>query len=68
MKIGIVISIMFWAMLGVLLTGCAGIEAGGKFGLYAVEDRHEVQETNSKAKPFKCLFIPCTQNQEYQGS
>lgn len=68
MKMGLVVSIIFWAAVGAYLSGCAGVEAGGKFGLYAVDQRREVQETSSKARPFKCLFIQCPQNAEYQGS
>jgi hypothetical protein len=48
-------------------TGCSGIELGGKVGLYAVDERHEVQDTRSKSMPLKCRFVQCT-NAELQGS
>lgn len=40
----------------VFSTGCAGVELGGKMGLYAVDQREETQVTKSRAKPLKCLW------------
>lgn len=52
----------------VSMSACAGIEAGGKFGLYAVDDRREVQETRSKARPLVCLWKKCDEYGNIQGS
>lgn len=49
--------------LAFLGTGCAGVELGGKVGLYAVDEREEVQTTRSKRRPLRCLWsndIACT--------
>jgi hypothetical protein len=62
MKLGLLLSAIFWGLLGTYLTGCAGIEAVSKFGLYAVDDRHELQETKSRAKPLICMWRTCDSN------
>ena len=49
--------------LAFLGTGCAGLEVGGKVGLYAVDEREEVQTTRSKRRPLRCLWandVACT--------
>lgn len=45
-----------WLLSLGFLTGCAGLEMGGKFGVYAVDDRQEVQTTRSRARPLRCLW------------
>jgi hypothetical protein len=59
MKAGIIVSSVLWLGIAVLTTGCSGIELGGKVGLYAVDERREVQETASKSMPLKCRFVNC---------
>lgn len=59
MRAGIALSVLLWGVAGYLamsLTGCAGLEIGGKAGIYAVDDRQETQVTRSRAKPMKCLW------------
>jgi hypothetical protein len=43
-----------------LLTGCAGLEIGGKASLYRVDEREERQATRrEQTKPLKCWFVDC---------
>jgi len=43
-----------------LLTGCAGVEFGGKAGIYRVDEREERQATRrEQTKPLKCWFVDC---------
>jgi len=43
-----------------LLTGCAGMEIGGRAGLYRVDERQESQATRrDSTKPLKCWFVDC---------
>lgn len=53
-KIGIVIGVVL------LVSGCAGVELGGKLGLYRVDERADRSNTYAKqTKPFRCLFVEC---------
>lgn len=61
MRIGMLISAVIW--IGILsLCSCAGVEIGGKMGIYGVDDRHEVQDTTSRAKPLICMWKQCDNN------
>ena len=43
-----------------MLTGCAGLEFGGKVGAYRVDERQESQATRrEQTKPLKCWFVDC---------
>lgn len=43
-----------------LLSGCAGIELGGRVGAYRVDSREERQSTRiEQTKPLKCYFVDC---------
>lgn len=59
MKTGMLLSGLIWLGLASVLSGCSGLELGGKLGLYAVDERREVQETASKHLPLKCRFVNC---------
>ena len=48
------ISTLLW--VATVTAGCAGVELGGKMGIYAVDQREEVQTTKSRSKPLKCLW------------
>lgn len=50
------------------LTACAGLEIGGKAGIYAVDERQETQTTASRMRPLKCLFVKCETETYPQGS
>lgn len=50
------------------MTGCSGLEVGGKLGVYAVDERQDSSRTY-KRPPLKCMFVACPQaNEEVQGS
>jgi hypothetical protein len=43
-----------------LVSGCTGIELGGRVGLYRVDERQESSRTNVENKvPLKCYFVDC---------
>jgi len=65
MKIGLIASVLFWVgviAMTTLSTGCSGMEIGGKLGVYAVDERSEIQRTQSKSMPLKCRFVSCDNN------
>lgn len=39
-------------------TGCAGIEVGGRLGVYRVDERQESQKTFVNPKPAICYLLP----------
>ena len=52
-------------------TGCAGMEVGGRLGVYRVDERQESQKTYANQKPAICYLLPsrcAEQQQEAQGS
>lgn len=55
--------LVFGAMLGGLafvLTGCSGMEVGGRLGVYRVDQRQESQATHRNPMPLKCyLWADC---------
>ena len=51
-------------MLAVLATvsGCSGVEIGGRLGVYRVDEREESSRmTRHNAVPLKCYFVQCEQ-------
>lgn len=46
-------------------SGCAGLELGGKLGIYRVDERFEKQKTYRNPKPAICYLLPsrCTNNE-----
>lgn len=71
MRTGMLLSICLWAGIAYLVTGCAGVELGGKFGMYRVDERKESQATYQRnTKPLKCWFVDCSPKttEEVQGS
>ncbi len=43
-----------------LVSGCTGIELGGRLGVYRVDERQESSRTNVENKvPLKCYFVDC---------
>jgi CRISPR/Cas system CMR-associated protein Cmr3 (group 5 of RAMP superfamily) len=55
-------------IVAILASGCAGMEVGGKVGIYKVDDREEIQTTKSKSKALKCYFVTCDQPYAVEGS
>lgn len=58
-------------IIGVLiavLTGCGGMELGGKLGVYRIDDRSEAITVKTADKPLKCLFIECPGLENIKGS
>lgn len=52
-----------------LMTGCSGLEVGGKLGLYRVDERAESQRTYRQSIPWKCYFVNCqAAPEDVQGS
>ena len=57
-----------WLIFGAVLaaiasvtTGCSGLEAGAKVGLYRVDTHSEASQTYHKPIPLKCYFTACDQ-------
>jgi len=47
-----------------LVSGCTGMEVGGRLGVYRVDERQESSRTNLENKvPLKCYFVDCSQPQ-----
>ncbi len=61
MRIGLTVSVLLCSLVMMVTSGCSGIELGGKLGVYAVDERKEVQETASKSMPLKCRFVNCSE-------
>lgn len=61
--IGLFVGWVMWAagMLGTLtvLSGCSGIEMGGKLGVYRVDERNDASRTYRAPLPLKCYFTTC---------
>jgi len=52
-----------------LTTGCAGMEVGGKAGIYRVDERSDSSATkNDKIRPLVCYFKNCDDLSEVRGS
>lgn len=72
MRTGMLLSICLWAGIAYFVTGCAGVELGGKLGMYRVDERKESQATYQRnTKPLKCWFVDCSPKateEEVQGS
>lgn len=51
-----------------LLSGCSGLEVGGKFGIYRVDEKQDSSRTYRRATPLKCYFVNCAETDETQGS
>ena len=43
-------------IIAVLVSGCAGLEIGGKAGIYQVDERTERTEVYSRRRPLACLW------------
>ncbi len=63
MKSGVLISIGMWVVAAYLLlagTGCAGMEVGGRLGVYRVDEQESHSKTyRQDTKPLKCMFVSC---------
>lgn len=58
----------FVVIVAVLASGCAGMEVGGKVGIYKVDDR-DVRETNrSRSVPLICLIKNCNEAAPMEAS
>lgn len=49
-------------MLIILMSGCSGMELGGKLGIYAVDEKQDSSRTYRRPA-LKCLFISCNEPQ-----
>lgn len=45
-------------LIMVSTSGCAGLELGGRVGLYRVDERSESQKTYRNPKPAICYLLP----------
>jgi len=57
----------FWGFVISALTGCGGLELGGKVGLYHVNEREMQESSKVKQEPMSCWFKNCN-SVEAQGS
>ena len=67
----IVTLLMCGAALSFLITatGCAGVELGGRLGLYRVDTKQDSSATViSQTKPILCYFKDCTKEEISHGS
>lgn len=48
-------------IIGSYLSGCSGVELGGKLGLYEVTQRDEQVSSKTRQIPFRCRFVNCNQ-------
>lgn len=56
------VSVICWGFAAYVVlttTGCAGVELGGKLGVYEVEERQTQETVTTRAKPFVCRFRQC---------
>jgi hypothetical protein len=61
-------TIVLSATIAVFGSGCAGVELGGKLGMYRVDERQESQRTYDRKVGLRCLFTDCNKGEEAQGS
>lgn len=48
------------SMCALWVTGCAGVELGGRLGVYRVDERADSSATvQAQTKPWKCYFTNC---------
>lgn len=67
--VNILIGVALWIGIASLTTGCAGLELGGKLGVYRVDEKQESQATRREmTKPLKCWFVNCNDEDEVRGS
>lgn len=60
MKVGFILSAVFWALIVHLTSGCAGVEAFSSVGIRRIDEHHARQYTRaSQTKPLKCWFVTC---------
>lgn len=51
---------LFCCVILCLVSGCTGLEVGGRLGVYRVDERQEFSRTNLDNKvPLKCYFVEC---------
>lgn len=60
----VILALWVYGMIAVLLclnlTGCAGVELGGRLGVYRVDERADSSATvQAQTKPWKCYFTEC---------
>ncbi|NCX94457.1 MAG: hypothetical protein EBX40_07255 [Gammaproteobacteria bacterium] len=48
------------AALALLVSGCSGMEIGGKAWIMKVDEAQSSQRTNAQP-PLKCLFVSCSE-------
>lgn len=49
--------------IAVAVSGCTGLEVGGKAWIARIDERQESQRTyKENAVPLKCYFVDCTHN------
>lgn len=64
MRVGIVAGACLWALI-IFASGCAGMEVGGRAGIYRVDETQSSYATHARnTKPLKCLFVNCDQEVE----
>jgi hypothetical protein len=53
---------MIAVVLGLsVLTGCSGLEIGGKAWIASIDEKSESSRTYRSNVPLKCYFVDCTQ-------
>lgn len=69
-NIGFGLALGLAALIIAAMTGCSGMEVGGRVGLYRVDERQDSSRTYRSALPLKCYFTTCTpaSADEAQGS
>ena len=55
-----------FAALALLVSGCSGIEIGGKAWIMKVDEAQSSQRTTAQP-PLKCLFVNCAETSVEEG-
>jgi len=69
-KAGKMIVFVGMVIVAAMVSGCTGLEIGGKAWISRIDERQESQRTYREAVPLKCYFVNCAPEgaQEVQGS
>lgn len=66
--IATILTVAVTATIALTQLGCAGVELGGKLGMYRVDERQESSKTYDRKVGLRCMFVDCNKETEPQGS
>jgi hypothetical protein len=57
------------ALIAILCSACAGMEIGGRAGIYRVDEQQSSSRTyRQDTKPIKCMFVNCDGPKRYRDN